>query len=402
MEAMQKVTSYKSRRWKWIVPLLLLAVAAGIGGYRYFTSDKNAEAYRFVAKPVTKGDLNLTVSATGYLEPLEKVEVGTEVSGTIEKVFVDYNDVVKKGQLLAQMDKTKYQSAVDRAQAALLSAKATLANAKADLFGAEATVNRNKMLRKNTKGSLPSKSDWDTAWAAYLSAKAQIENGKAQVEQARHSLVSAQYDLARTSVYSPINGIVLNRNVDPGQTVAASFQTPVLFTIAKDLRKMELQVSIDEADIAKVKAGQQATFTVDAYPDAVFKGTIRMVRVNSQIEEGVVTYIAVLDIDNADLRLRPGMSADADITVRHFKNVLLVPRAALLYTPVVPKETKLFAFRNDDQTGYDPKPHVWRLEGQTPEKLYVKLLGSDATMSAVSSDTLKAGDRVVVAQEKQQ
>ena len=286
MEAMRKVTSYKSSRWKWIVFVLLLVAAAGAGGYFLWNPGKGEEAYRFVTQPVKKGDLNITVSATGYLEPLEEVDVGTEVSGTIEKVLVDYNDPVKKGQLLAQMDTTKYKSAVDRAGAALLSAKATLENAKAELFRTETTVNRNKTLRENTKGALPSQSDWDAAWAAYLSAKAQVDNANAQIEQAEHSLVSAKYDLERTSIYSPIEGIVLNRNIDPGQTVAASFQTPVLFTIAKDLRKMELQVSIDEADIAKVRAGQHATFTVDAYPDAVFNGTIRMVRVNSQIEEG--------------------------------------------------------------------------------------------------------------------
>ncbi|MEJ2500867.1 MAG: efflux RND transporter periplasmic adaptor subunit, partial [Campylobacterales bacterium] len=182
--------------------------------------------------------------------------------------------------------------------------------------------------------------------------------------------------------------------------VAASFQTPVLFTIAKDLRKMELQVSIDEADIAKVKPGQPAAFTVDAYPDAVFGGSIRMVRVNSEIEEGVVTYIAVLDVDNGDLRLRPGMSADADITVKHYRDVLIVPRAALLYLPAKPRETKLFAFHSNDDTQYDPKPHVWKLEGETAEKLYVDVLGSNTNVSAVDAQTLKEGDALIVAQEK--
>ena len=397
---MQQVTSYKSSRWKWIVFVLLLVAAAGGGGYLLWTPGKGEEAYRYVTQPVKSGELNITVSASGYLEPLEEVDVGTEVSGTIENVLVDYNDLVKKGQLLAQMDTTKYQSAVDRANAALASAKASLENAKADLFRSEATAKRDKILRENTKGAMPSQSDWDTDQAAYLAAKAQVDNARAQVDQAKHSLVSAQYDLERTSVYSPIDGIVLNRNVDPGQTVAASFQTPVLFTIAKDLRKMELQVSIDEADIAKVRAGQQAAFTVDAYPDAVFRGMIRMVRVNSQIEEGVVTYIAVLDVENHDLLLRPGMSADAEITVERFSDALIVPRAALLYVPVMAKETKLFAFHEHEQTKYDPEPHLWRLKGETPEKIYVKVLGSNGTVSAVASDALSVGDKVIVAQEK--
>ena len=290
-------------------------------------------------------EVRAAVSASGYLEPLESIDVGTEVSGTIEKVLVDYNDPVKKGELLALMDKTKYQSSVDKANAALASAKATLENANAELYRTEATVRRDKALRTSTKGALPSQNDWDTDYAAYLAAKAQVNNAKAQVEQAKHSLVSSQYDLERTAIYSPVDGIVLTREIDPGQTVAASYQTPTLFTIAKDLRKMELQVSVDEADIAKVKAGDTASFGVDAYPDKRFSGTIRMVRVNSEIEDGVVTYIAVLDVNNSDMKLRPGMSADADIIVQTFSDAMTVPRAALLYLPVVMSSKRRMASR---------------------------------------------------------
>lgn len=403
MEAMQKVAAYKSRRRAWGFLLLAALAVGGAAGYYFWQSGGEKEAYRLVTRPVETGDLNMTVSASGYLEPVEKVEVGTEVSGTIETVLVDYNDPVKKGDLLAQIDMTKYRSAVDKANAALSSARASMENAKAELFRSEATVKRDKSLRENTKGALPSQNDWDTDWAAYLAAKAQVDNAQALVEQAKHSLVSAQYDLERTSIYSPIDGIILDRAVDPGQTVAASFQTPVLFTIAKDLRKMELQVSIDEADIAKVKTGQHASFTVDAYPDALFGGTIRMVRVNSQIEEGVVTYIAVLDVDNPDLRLRPGMSADAEITVTALKAVSIVPRAALLYLPVQPKgEQKLFDFHGGDETQYDARPHVWRLRDGVPEKLYVEVLGNSGTQTAVRAEELRAGDALIVAQEKRQ
>lgn len=401
MEAMQKITAYKSGGWKWKAALLVVLLFATGGAYFLLKPSSKQNEYRFVTQPVTQGEFNITVAASGYLEPLESVDVGSEVSGTVEKVLADYNDIVKKGQLLAQIDTTKYQSAVDKAVAALASAKASKQSAEAELFRTETTVRRDKSLRENTKGSLPSQSDWDANRAAYFSAKAQVANAKAQVEQARHSLTSAQYDLKRTSIYSPIDGIILNRAVDPGQTVAATFQTPVLFTIAKDLREMELQVSIDEADIARVHAGQHASFNVDAYPDEAFEGVIRMVRVNSEIEEGVVTYIAVLDVDNADMRLRPGMSADAEITVETFKDTLIVPRAALLYMPVKPKEQKLFAFNDEGQTQYDTEPHLWRLKDGTPEKLYVKMFGSNGTLSAVSSETLAAGDRVIIAQEKQ-
>jgi len=400
MEAMEKVTSYKPVRWKGWLAGVLVSAALGAGLYFYLKPAQEENTYRFVTEPAARGELNITVSASGYLEPLESVDVGTEVSGTIEKVLVDYNDAVKKGELMAQIDKTKYQSTVDKANAALASAKATLENAKAELFRTEATIRRDRTLRENTKGALPSQNDWDTDWAAYLAAKAQVSNAEAQVEQAKHSLVSARYDLQRTAIYSPVDGIVLTREIDPGQTVAASYQTPTLFTIAKDLRKMELQVSIDEADIAKVKAGDSATFTVDAYPDTVFSGKIRMVRVNSEIEDGVVTYIAVLDVDNGDLRLRPGMSADADITVETFRDALIVPRAALLYLPVTPKEQKLFAFHDSSAGTYDAKPHVWRLNGSVPEKLYVEVLGTNGTQSVIRAEGLNTGDTLIVAQEK--
>lgn len=401
MEEMQKITTYKSRRWKWMAPLLLILAAAVGGGVWFAASGKGEKTYRFVTRPAETGEINITVSATGYLKPLESVDIGTEISGTITNVPADYNDNVKKGQLLAQMDTTKYQSAVDRADAVLLSAKASQQKAKAELSRARTKAKRDKQLRENTKGALPSRNDWDIDRTAYLSARAEVDNAQAQVDQARHSLVSAQYDLERTSIYSPIDGIVLNRNVDPGQTVAATFQTPVLFTIAKDLRRMELQVSIDEADIAKVSAGQPATFSVDAYPDAVFRAAIRMVRLNSQIEEGVVTYIAVLDVNNSDLRLRPGMSAEAEITVERFDHALIVPRAALLYIPATEKAKKLFDFHRDDASDFDTRPHVWRLKDGHPEKLYVKVLGSSGMRSVIASDTLKEGDALIIAQEKQ-
>ncbi|MCJ7765821.1 MAG: efflux RND transporter periplasmic adaptor subunit, partial [Thiovulaceae bacterium] len=313
MQEMEKITGHKSSSLKWKMGIALFVLLLGAGSYSLFAPKDQKESYRYVTQPLQKGDLTMTVSATGNIEPVESVEVGSEVSGMIEKVYADYNDKVKKGQILAQLDKTKYKSAVDRAEASLGAAKASLENMNAQLYQANATVARNKTLRESTKGRLPSPSDWDRDWANNLVAKAQVDNAKAQVDQARHALVSSKYDLERTTIYSPINGIVLVRNIDPGQTVAASFQTPVLFKIAKDLTKMELQASIDEADIAKVKAGQKVTFGVDAYPEQSFEARIKLVRVNSEIVDGVVTYKAVMDVDNQNLLLKPGMTADADI-----------------------------------------------------------------------------------------
>ncbi len=402
MEEMEKVLAYKPGRWRWwLAGVMVLLLFAG-SLFIYFKPSDTQSSYRFVTRPVVSDELNITVSASGYLKPQESVVVGTEVSGTIETVAVDYNDAVKQGALLARLDKTKYQSSVDQMRAALDAAKATLENAESALFRADAKVKRNRQLRETTKGKLPAPNEWDNDWAAYLAAKAQVHNAQAMLEQAKYNLQTAQYNLERTDILSPVDGIVLKRNVDPGQTVVASFQTPVLFALAKDLRNMELQLSVDEADIARVHAGQPVAFQVDAYPDTTFTGLIKMVRVDSQIEDGVVTYIAELDVNNSDLRLRPGMSADADITVKTFSHVLIVPRAALLYVPAKPQQTKMFAFGSKEERPFDAQTHVWRLRGDRQEKIYVKVLGSNGTRSAISSDELREGDAVIVAQEKRQ
>jgi HlyD family secretion protein len=400
MEEMQKITKYKSNAVQWKIGIVLFLVLLGLGGYFFFVPVKDKEAYRYVTQPLAKGALTITVSATGYIEPVENIDVGTEVSGTIEKVYVDYNDLVKKGQILARLDKTKYQSTLDRAKASLTAAKASLENMNAQFYQSNATLSRNKTLRESTNGALPSRSDWDRDWANYLVAKAQVSSAKAQVDQARHALISAQYDLDRTTIYSPVDGIILVRDIDPGQTVAASFQTPVLFKIAKDLTKMELQASIDEADIAKVKAGQTASFSVDAYPERSFEAHIKLVRVNSEIVDGVVTYKAVMNIDNKELLLKPGMSADADITINTLSDTFIVPKAALLFMPIKPKTEGLFGSGKKEKTTIDPKPHLWIIENTQPKMIYVKVLGSSGSNTAIFSDELQEGNPLIVTQEK--
>ncbi len=400
MEEMEKIMGYKGSATKWRIGIVLFVLLLGGGVYLFFAPDEGKEGYSYVTEALEKGDLTITVSATGYIEPVENVEVGTEVSGTIEKVYVDYNDLVKKGQPLARLDKTKYQSTLDKAEASLNAAKASLANMKAQLYEAEAIASRNKTLKESTKGVLPSQNDWDRDWASYLVAKAQVANANAQVEQAKHALLASKYDLERTTIYSPIDGTVLVRNIDPGQTVAASFQTPLLFKIAKDLAKMELLASIDEADIAKVRAGQIVKFSVDAYPERSFEAQIRLVRVNSEILDGVVTYKAVMNIDNQELLLKPGMSADADIITQRLSGTFVLPKAALLYIPVKPKRKGLFGFGKKEKVIIDPKPHVWVLEDGQPKKIYVRVLGSSGSDTAVSSDELKEGDPLIITQEK--
>lgn len=403
MQEMEKIKAYKSSTWKYKIVFALFVLLAGISAYLFFLQQEKKSDYKYITQTLSKGNLLLTVFATGYVEPLESVNVGTEVSGTIKEVYVDYNDLVKKAQPLARLDKTKYQSVVDRASASLASAEASLENAKAQLHKEEATIARDKALKESTKGILPSQRDIDINMANYLAAKAQLSTAMAQVNQAKHTLTSANYDLEKTVVYSPINGVILVRNVEPGQTVASSFQTPVLFTIAKDLTKMELQVSIDEADIAKIKTGQSTTFSVDAYPETVFETKIKKIRVNSKIQDGVVTYIAVMDVNNEKLLLKPGMSIDADITTQTIENGFIVPRAALIYSPITAKEKKAFAlFGDKEQSIIDQKPHIWILENNITKKIYVKVLGSSGSTVSIESEELKVGDTVILAQEKKE
>lgn len=400
MEEMQKIINYHNDMRKWRKWAIFFIVMTFLSVYFFFARDSQGMQYHYVTEVLKKSDLSLTVSASGYIQPLESVDVGTEVSGTIEEVFVDYNDQVKKGELLARLDTTKYQSAYDKAKAALQMAKAALESAQAQYYQSKTTVDRYQKLKKSSKGTLPTQSDWDREWANYLLTKAQIANAQAQIAQASHSLRSAQYDLERTKIYSPINGTILVRNVDPGQTVAATFQTPVLFSIAKDLSKMELQISIDEADIGKIKTGQKASFSVDAYPDTTFNATIRQVRINSEVLESVVTYKAIMEVDNKGLLLKPGMSVDADIVTKTLKNAFVVKRAALLFIPVKPKSKSFFGEERNQKIEVDPKSHVWILENGVPKKVYVKVLGNHGSLSAIETNELKEGQKIIINQEK--
>ena len=400
MEEMQKIINYHKDTFKWRIWTIIFIGVMLVAVYLFFSRDSKQMAYRYVTEALKRNDLSLTVSASGYIQPLESVDVGTEVSGTIDEVYVDYNDQVKKGQLLASLDTTKYQSAYDKAKAALQIAKAALESAQAQQYQAETTMERYKELRRSSGGTLPTQSDWDREWANYLLAKAQIANAQAQIDQAGHALKAAEYDLERTKIYSPVDGTILVRNVDPGQTVAATFQTPVLFNIAKDLSKMELQISIDEADIGKIEAGQRASFSVDAYADTDFNTSIRQVRINSEILESVVTYKAIMDVNNKNFMLKPGMSADADIVTKTLNDTFVVKRAALLFIPVKPKSKSLFEGENGEKIEIDPKPHVWILKKGTPTKVYVKVLGNNGPLSAIESSELTEGDEVIINQEK--
>ncbi len=383
--------------WVWMTLFLLLAM--GMIFYRYATLSKNI-SFSYVTEPLYKSDLNMTVTATGYLYPVRSVDVGSEISGTIKDVAVDFNDRVRKGDVLANIDQSRYLSSLKRAEATLLSAQAVLKSVEADMQLKESIYQRNTTLRKNSQGTLPTQKDWDRDLAALLSAKAMHESSKANVQEAKFAFESTKYDLDKTIIYAPIDGVVLVRNIDPGQTVAAAFQTPVLFKLANDLSQMELQVSIDEADIAQIKIGQHALFSVDAYPDTDFNAIVKSIRVNSEMVAGVVTYKALLSVNNHEHKLLPGMSADANIITKHIENAWIVPRAAMLYMPVEVTKEITFGAQNTEKLDIDLNPHVWVQRGEEVKKIYVEVLGTRGTQTAVRSKLLKPNDRLILSQEQ--
>ena len=265
--------------------------------------------------------------------------MGSELSGIIKKVTVDFNTRVKTGQPLAYLDDTRYQAAVLGSRAALASAKAKLAQAQATVTQKQQNLNRLRRANTISGGKALSPYDLESAEADYERAKADEAAALAAIQQAEANLTVDETNLAKTIIYSPVNGIVLSRNIDPGQTVAASLQAPVLFTLAGDLTQMELQVDVDEADVGLVREGQEATFTVDAYTDRTFKARITQVRFGSETTNNVVTYKTLLQVQNPDLVLRPGMTATAEIVVEKIENAVLVPNAALRFIPPMAENT---------------------------------------------------------------
>ncbi|HYP17868.1 MAG TPA: efflux RND transporter periplasmic adaptor subunit, partial [Opitutus sp.] len=298
-------------RSRGLVVLLLVIALAGAGTW-FFLRGKTEKPPEYVTAPVTRADLTQAVTATGTLQPVITVEVGSQISGIIEKVLVDYNSVVKAGDIVAQIDSATYQSR-------LRSAEAELANAKANQRLVKLNADRTAMLQQS--GLVP-QSDLDQALAQLAQADAQVQTRTAAVE-------SAKIDLSRCTIYSPVDGIVLSRQVDVGKTVAASFNTPVLFTIANDLTKMQIVGAIAEADIGNVAVDQPVNFTVDAFPNRQFRGRVSSIRNSPLTVQNVVTYETIIEVRNDDQKLRPGMTANVSVVVSHRPNALRVPNNAL-------------------------------------------------------------------------
>ena len=319
---------------KFIIPAAAIILVAAV--IAFFTLKKEP-AVTYKTAPVERGDIVASVSATGNLAAVVTVQVGTQVSGTIQKLFVDFNSPVKKGQVIAQIDPSLFTAQVEQTRGNFLAAQANLLKAKADLNDARRSMERNRQLIKD---GIVAQSDFDTAENRYEQAVATVKAAEGTVAQTRGSFSQAGTNLRYATIRSPVDGIVVSRNVDVGQTVAASFQTPTLFTIAQDLTRMEIDTSVDEADISQVKVGQPVTFTVDAYPENRFKGTVRQVRSAPVVAQNVVTYVVVIDVDNKDMKLKPGMTANVSIETARKDNVLILPAAALRFRPKAGKDAK--------------------------------------------------------------
>lgn len=387
-----------------IVALLLL-------GWLVYPSS-GSTATRYLTEEAVKGDLAVTVSATGNLYPTNQVDVGSELSGIVEAVLVDENDRVKRGQVLAQLDLSRLKDQVTKSSAAVLSAEAQVAQMQATVKESSVNLARLRQVAELSGGKVPSKNELDAAEAAMLRAKANEANARAAAAQAAATLRSDRTNLAKASIRSPIDGIVLKRQIEPGQTVAASLQAPVLFTLAEDLETMELQVNVDEADVSQVKPGQIASFTVDAWPGRKYPAEIMRVGFGAQTTEGVVTYKTILKVSNRDLSLRPGMTATADISTANRQGVLLVPNAALRFTPPVAQAEQKGSFLSSLMPRPPAQPRqakiaaagaskkVWVLQDKRPVAIEVSTGLSNGRYTEITGGELKPGMAVITGTQK--
>ncbi len=353
---------------KWIRRLLVLAVLigliAGVVVWRIKTAPPPPS--RFVLAELTTGDVVETVQSTGQVKPRSEVQVGAQVSGRLTKVMVDFNSQVKAGDVLAEIDPTLFSAQIDGTRAQLASAAANVRRAEANLVNAKQRLDRAKKLLADGLGS---QADLDGAEASYDIAVAEVAAARAQVAQVNAQLQSGQTNLEYTRIFSPIDGVVINRAVDPGQTVAASFQSPVLFVIANDLRQMRVFADIDEADVGKVREKLPAEVSVDAFPGESFAGKVEQVRFSPVSASGVVTYAAVIDVDNPDLKLRPGMTASVVIRSNEEKGARRLPNAALRFKPSPPLDDKGKPIPQEPLPKLEKgKGRVWVLVDETPGK----------------------------------
>ncbi len=399
----------RRRKWKWIVGLVLLVVV--IGGIVALGNKKDvkAEDY-FRTEAIEKGPLTVTVTATGSLEPTNQVDVGSEQSGIVESVEVTYNDRVEVGQVLARLDPSRLEAQVMQSRASLESAKAQLLQSRAAVTEAQNRMNRLEDVWQRSGNKVPSQEDLEVAEVNLQKAMAAAAAAEAQVSVAKATLEAFETDFSKLIIYSPVNGIVLSRNVEPGQTVQASFQAVILFKLAEDLTRMELHVAVDEADVGQVKEGQKAAFTVDAYPDRNFDAKVLQVRYGAETQQGVVTYETVLSADNRELLLRPGMTATAEIVVNEISEALLIPNTALRFSPS-PKDLAQFTEKLKGKKNTPPpeepeaetsdmaainQQKVWTLRDGKMVQVSIVIGETDLDHTEVKEGELKSGDLLII------
>lgn len=356
-----------------LIGLLVLLFGAG-----FIKKNKKAA---YAVSPVEKHTIIQVVEASGTVQPVQTVTIGSQVSGMIKEIYVDFNSEVKKGQLLAQIDTSLFTAQVEQSQANIANARANLSKIQAVAENDKKTLNRYRNLYKR---NFIAKSELDLAESTYKSDLAQISAARAQISQASAAYNTAAANLRYTKIISPVDGVVISRNVDVGQTVAASFQTPELFSVAQDLTKMQIEANVSEADIGKVKVGQDVTYTLDGYQDSIFEGKVLQVRISPTTVQNVVTYTVIIQVNNEDMKLIPGMTANISIITSKKTDVMSVANAALKFTP------------NTDGSGQKYQEQgVWVMKDKKPERISIKTGASDDTHTEIISDKIKEGDEVI-------
>lgn len=369
----------KQSRAPWLISMVALLAVVGTGAWYWWTAGVPPVHYRTAL--VDRGPITAIVTATGTVNPVVSVQVGSQVSGKITQLMADFNSVVTKGQVLARIDQQPFQARVSQARASLKSGRGNLAKAKNMENQRKLELDRMTSLRRQ---QFVAQADLDLAATNFRDAQAQVEVAQAQVDQAMATLDSAELDLGYTTIYSPVNGIVISRNVDIGQTVAASFQTPTLFVIAQNLTQMQVNANVSESDIGGVAEGKSASFRVDAYPRQFFEGRVTQVR-NAPINiQNVVTYDVVITVDNQELKLKPGMTANVTIVTAKKENPLRVPNGALRFRmPGVPVDRKV--------------TQVWVMDQATQVRQSAITTGiADSLFTEIAEGTLKEGDTVIL------
>ena len=363
---------------------LKIALAVIVGGAALSLMLKDdVKVGSYITHKLAKGDIVEKITASGTINPISTINIGTQVSGTISEIYVDYNSKVTKNQLLAQIDPALFEATVGQRRAALSVAKAEVQVAENEVDYAKKNLDRIKKLNASRYSA---DKELDLAEKEYNNAVAQLALKKAQVEQNQAALDSAETELRYTKIISPVDGIVVSKEVEVGQTVAASFQTPTLFNVAEDLTKMQIEASVVEADIAKVHNGQEVEFSVDSFPDEVFIGKVTQVRNEAINTSNVVTYEVIIEVDNKDLKLKPGMTANVEIITANKKDVFLVPNKALRF---------YITDENGDTKRYKDKG-IWVLDGNTPERIVIKTGVADDDFTEISADGLTEGMNVIL------